>query len=391
LLPTVSFFLLFTLACSDVLSLPIAGGNFRLFYIAGMLAFALRLPQLRFDPPFSARVLLLFVMLTPSFVVSGDQKRSMLYLVWVLLTLVCTFGAFPRLVRFDPNKGPMLGPQRLYDALLYAFRFQIVVGIFLFAIGMHDRTRFFYYESSYFSISLAVYCAIVAHRMRERRPVSIDVALVIAFLITSASGAFVLVLLLTAMLNLPRLRVKQVMAALLAICVSVVAYVALVDDTNTTLVRSVLSSDADFHEVLLRGGNRLARLVAAWDVFNDHPAFGIGLGTFETASQSLDIDDPDTMDYLKGEGKPAINIYLELLATAGVAGLVGFAVVLWPLMRWIFGRGFRSPLSRGVICMLLVLTWESNFLRPYLWVMLALCSAEMQHSLGRDKPLLRQC
>lgn len=380
LLPALAFFVLFTLACGDVLSLPIAGGNFRLFYLFGLLVFVLWLDKVRFDPGFALRIVFLLTALAPSLVMSIDSSRSVLYAIWIGLTLVCTFGAFPRLLDFTEKGTPMLGGFRLYDVILYAFRFQIIFGIALFLLGLHDRTRFLYYESSYFSISLAVYCSVVAYRFREKRPVALDLTLILAYLVTSVSGAFVLVLLVTIMLNMPRTRARHLIPGAAALALTVAGYVTFVDDINTALIRSLFTSDIDYYAVLLRGGNRLARLIAAWNVFTDHSVFGIGLGSFETFSRSMDIDAPGTADYLSGEGKPAINIYLELLATAGIAGFFGFALLLFPVLRWIFGKGFQSPISRGVVCMLLILTWESNFLRPYLWVMLALCWAEMRHA-----------
>ncbi|MEP7098981.1 MAG: O-antigen ligase family protein [Burkholderiales bacterium] len=389
---TLAFFLLFTLACGDVLSLPLAGGNFRLFYLAGLLAVAPRLLEIRLDPAFAMRILCLFALLAPNLLVSIEPKRSLLYLVWIALTLICTFGVFPRLIRFDLRRVPWAGSVKLYDALLYAFRFQIIVGLIMFGLGLHERTRFLYYEPSYFSIALAIYCALVAHRIRERKHVTSDIVLLLAYLITSASGAFVLVLLLTAALNVRRAGLKYLLLGLVSVAIMGTAYVALVDDTNTALVRLFLSGELDFYAFLLRGGNRLARLEAGWDVFLDHPLFGIGLGSFETATLSLDLDPIGTTDYLAAEGKPAINVYLELAATAGIVGFIGFAVLLWPLFRWLLGEGFRSPLSRGVICMLLILTWESNFLRPYLWVMLSLCWVEMRQARSnRNKRALPKC
>lgn len=383
MLPEVSFFVLFLLACADVVSLPIAGGNFRLFYIVGLGAFFVLMNKVRLRGAFILKTVLLFALLLPGYLLSIDRTRSALYLVWIALTLVCTFGVFPQMLRFDPVKGPLVGKVHLYTVLLQAFRFQIIAGVLFWLLGIHERTRFLYYEPSYFSIALSVYVAIVAFNIRAKRRYGFDLVLMAVYMLSSASGAFALVLLISLLLNLPKLRLKYLLLAAVGVVMVGALYVALVDDANTQLVRALLDLDADdldLAQVLLRGGNRMSRLTAAWDVFVDHPVFGVGLGGFEQVSRLIDVDEPGIEDYLSSYGLPAIDIYLEILATAGVVGLIGFAVLLAPIFRWIFGRGFYSPLSRGAICMLLILTWESNYLRPYLWVLLALCGAEMRHA-----------
>lgn len=378
----VGFFVLFMLACADVVSVPIAGGNFRLFYLAALLGLAFTLRTLRMNGELVLRFAVLVACLVPSIVFGIDPSRSLLYLAWVVLTFVCTFGLFGQLTPAPPSAARGLDREALYDALVQIYRVQIVVALALYAVGVHERPQFLYYEPSYFSISLALYCAFVAHRLRKGRGVMFDVFLIAAYLLTSASGAFVLVLSLTALLNVSLRRLTYVISgAVLAIAASA-TYFYSVDDVNTALVRSVLSGDVDAYEILLRGGNRLARMLAARDLFIDNPGRGIGLGNFELATKIFDVDNfAENQDWLSNEGKPAINIYLEILATTGLIGFLGFCIFFLPLFRWMFGAGYASPLSRGVICMLLLLTWESNFLRPYLWVGMTLCWIEYRQAI----------
>ena len=330
------------------------------------------------------RAAFLFAMLIPGAVASVDPPRSLAYLFWILASIVVSYALVPQMLRdafWDKGK---FDRESLYELLRNIYRFEIVVALALYFAGIDERPRFLYYEPSYFSISMSVYLNLVIYRWVTERRGWPDVVLLLLYMVTSFSGAFLFVLSVSMLLNLSLRRWLAVAGVVFIALAALTVYVVAVEDLNTILIRGIFDGSVDVFDILLRGGNRLSRLLVARDVFFQHPVLGVGTGAFEsaTAAGNYDVYNDDT-PWLYADGLPAVNIYLEILATTGLIGALGFVVFFWKPIRWIAGRGFASPLCKGVACMLLVLTFESTYLRPYLWMALSLCWFEQSISTMR--------
>ena len=374
----IEFHVLFVFACADLAALNVGGGNLRAFYAVALIALVFHRWQKSFDVNLLLRMIIACLSMVPSVIISPDTNRSIAYVCWLAVTFLMTFCLFPTVVR-RLSLGPETRDNPLYRCILMAYRGQIIVAMLLIGTGLQDRPHLLYYETSYFSISMSIYVPIVIHRWMNERKGLLDLLLISIYLIASVSGAFIVVLALSALLSVNRKSAKYMLIGA-GIAISMFAvYVVAVDDLNTLLVRAILSGEADAYEILLRGGNRLSRLLITNDVFLLHPVYGVGVGTFEQFTLRNDMDIyTENMPWLESSGLPPVNMVLELLATAGICGTLGMLFFLFPVAKWIVGRGFSSPLSKSVVCMFVMLMFESNYLRPYFWVALALCWGERQ-------------
>jgi putative inorganic carbon (HCO3(-)) transporter len=103
-------------------------------------------------------------------------------------------------------------------------------------------------------------------------------------------------------------------------------------------VRGVPVNDANFAIV-----ERMAHWQAAWNMFNDHPWLGIGIGNYAAVYPAYALphwDDP------LGH---AHNYYLNVLAESGIVGLAAY-LVLWGAIFWTAWRAVRSTrgLAQGI-------------------------------------------
>jgi len=98
-------------------------------------------------------------------------------------------------------------------------------------------------------------------------------------------------------------------------------------------VRGVQVDDANFALV-----ERMAHWQAAWEMFSDHPTFGVGFGNYQVVYPDYAL--PRWNDPLGH----AHNYYLNVAAEAGALGLIAY-VVLWVAA---FAQGWRAVrVSRG--------------------------------------------
>jgi len=77
-------------------------------------------------------------------------------------------------------------------------------------------------------------------------------------------------------------------------------------------------------EVSFRG--RASEMTAAWMMFADHPVFGVGVSNYpvyyQKYSRRIGLDP-------RAEARQAHNLYLEIAAETGLAGIFVFGLILW--------------------------------------------------------------
>ncbi|MCW8354475.1 hypothetical protein N5P32_00525 [Marinomonas pontica] len=96
--------------------------------------------------------------------------------------------------------------------------------------------------------------------------------------------------------------------------------------------------------------------------------FGVGLSGYESYSVVNGVNDySQGREYLKAVGVPVTNIYIEVLATTGIFGGFGFFCFIF-FVLYICFKNRSSPFSKATVVMLIILNFESNFLRPYFWL-----------------------
>lgn len=110
--------------------------------------------------------------------------------------------------------------------------------------------------------------------------------------------------------------------------------------------------------------------LASWNVFLDHPLFGVGQGV---------ISDPTFV------GKQSHNTYIELLAENGIGSLLLFSILLWSLLRkmlYIQKQAristqyyFCMPFVFGMIGLLVAAIPTSAITMTLMWIQIAIILA----------------
>lgn len=378
----------FTLACADTVSLKFGDSSVRLFYAAAFLLPIFFKSARRVEKRLLIYLAAFILFISPSVVFSMAPFRSILYTIWIMVTIASCY--FLSRILSEKSKGTLQsewGDQDLLDKfIIRAYRFQLVVAFALFAAKIHERPTFLYYEPSYFSISLSIYVALTLQNFLRKKEYILDFFLILIYAATSFSASFLIVCALIFILHFDRRRILLSIAAV-AILISLGSiYVIYIDNVNTEIIKGVINGNIGIFELMLRGGNRLPRIFIAYDTFLSNPINGIGLGTFEQYSQHLILPSIfEDNEYMVVNGLPAVNIYLEIAATAGLLGVIGFIIFLSPVLRWGIKDKFRSPYFCALICMLLILAFESNYLRPYFWVCFFICWMQSRGKLKNEE------
>jgi hypothetical protein len=264
--------------------------------------------------------------------------------------------------RFDRAQGPVNEPNRFA---------QIMVVLVPFAIYLFRTSR--------------------SHLVRAGVSL-MGVFVVIGIVLTLSRGAMVaLALMALSMAGLGWIRSSRlvVVAALGLFLVPVVTPFYLDRITSITNV-TYLTGDAS----TIRGADgamrgRLTEMLAAFNVFLDHPFVGVGPGQFAPYYVQDYSQDPDIQFRDIREARRAHTLYFELAAENGAVGLVAFMTIVLVLMHRLW-HARQALLSRmpalsdlATACLLSILAylWTAVFLhmsyQRYYWLLLAISTAAL--------------
>ncbi|MBN2047885.1 MAG: O-antigen ligase family protein [Anaerolineaceae bacterium] len=146
----------------------------------------------------------------------------------------------------------------------------------------------------------------------------------------------------------------------------------------------------------LEMGPRVAFWAAGWEVFNDYPVIGVGLGNsgffFNQKLAAYSWIYPEVRD-LMWRGSAVLNpknLWVRLLAEVGIIGMIAF--VLWLFAQWRAAKKLVTKSSSmlrfiglGGMFTLFALVMEGfsvdSFALPYLWFTLGLVNSAYHQSL----------
>ena len=380
--------LLVLLVCStgfDHFAISISTAHVRLSFLAYLgiwLCYARKISY----PVLPTCLILLFTLIgAVSIANSHDPLKSIMYLGWILFSYFIIFGLFAALARWRGAE--------LFRAVVLAFRLQIAIAALLWTLGIQERGCLLYYEASYFSLALLIYAAIVMVGWQSGTGRLADLFFLLLALVVTQSA---LLLVGTAVIALSGMllggdakRALRILLLALVVFAALCVYAQSSDDLLAQTFRNLLSRDQFANYLAERGGNRVPRMECAWDVFCSSPSLGVGVGAYESHISTLDVSAYSHQNhYLAVENQPAVSIVLELLATVGVLGTIPFlAFVIYSLVR--AGRGDARQLSYKVaLCgMLAVLAFDSNYLRPYFWMLLGICAGSTRAAHLAPRPV----
>ncbi|WP_350304134.1 O-antigen ligase family protein [Photorhabdus viridis] len=378
---TVLYILLFTtifLSGADLLSFNVNGYSIRFFYIYIATVFLTFIGRFKYRTGYITVSLFFLITLIPSIYYSLSPMKSFFSTIMLFMNIFIVVG-FIHMAILELN----LNRDSLIRIIIYVYRVQITFSILFVVFGITERAQFFYYEPSYMGLSLVLYTSAIFCNAMSGKSIKLDILFALAFLCFSFSAIFLLSVFIVSLIYMTMLKPRYMLLFLLLLGSILVAYIFIIDDLNTLAIRNFLNGNIDFEQLILRGGNRISRILSAIDVFLLHPFFGVGFNAYEEYSIIKGINDySGGIEYLTAKGLPAINIYIELMATSGIVGLLGFFILV--VYICFLSRKKKSPFFIAILSMLLMLNFESSIMRPYFWVAVALALSDYSSKI-KDK------
>jgi O-antigen ligase len=199
---------------------------------------------------------------------------------------------------------------------------------------MHTMT----YAGILYQIIILGFAVLLRKGIPRRHAVILSAGLAAQFatiLLTMTRGAWVaLIAGLAAVCLLVRDKVVAVVAAGLVVALVVFSALYSRDQGRTISLGALLNSAADRNV-----HTRLVLWDIAWDLFEEHPLLGVGMGDYtEEADKMLaGREVRTTVD--------SHNVYLQILATRGLVGFLPF-VFFWAALVWSLFR-YKKTLEKG--------------------------------------------
>jgi O-antigen ligase len=322
----------------------------------------------------------------PSVVFSTDFSTSLKFLFGVVVCLAIMGSMY--------NMTRKIG-MKAVNLLVWIYRASVIVTIPLFASRLQERGHFTFYEASYWAIALIPYYCIAFHKLLTGRKLAfiVDGAYIATAILISQSASMILWVILSfagMLIAMKRVRIKYVLgAATVFIVFGVIAYNF---NERARVVFDAAGNIADvesiFSVLVLVGGNRVQRVLVAYQAFRDHPFFGVGVGALKNftdlhfRASDFSILGNSAPDFEVSQ--PATNVFLELAAECGSVGLIAFLILLRYIFKQCKNKPAVVPFQVALWVTMISLMIESSYLRPYVWMLygisLGLCSLQTERS-----------
>jgi hypothetical protein len=388
----------------DRLSVRVGEATIRFSYVLFFIAFLILFTRREIKLNFLNTILLAgFILLSvPSVFVSYNPVKSIAYIAWLIVNYLFVFTVFATLAKYYS--------QKLYNCIIYSFRFQIVFGWLIVLLGINlnetifvsritwsefnaGRAYLFYYEPSFFAIALATYAAIVIDRVMRLQIKSswLDFLILLIALYSTKSATLILVILILVAIRTvtPKINLKWIGISILfsiLFAVSAYAYSSTQHDLIAVTVQEAIQADDPIQYLTIRSGGRVVRMICAIDTFLAHPWIGVGIGAYEAYSRNVDLTYCiKNLDYpVWGDpvtNAPAINIYIELLSTTGVFATFCFFLFL---ARILFRKSLRQLTQTqfqywlGLAAILTIMATQANYLTLCIWMAMGIYFGSLQ-------------
>jgi len=401
----------------DIFLVLEAGGNYRFCQIITAVLVVLAIVKAARGariPVLGAVPLLIWFLFQISFIpATGFWPKSLGYCLWLLLNIGLVFSCVQL---FSDNSKSLLVILRWY---VYSFGFVAGFGIVQFLsslLGLGGplvkqwfvpnewaRVNGFSYEPSYFASYLLIGFVFVGSLRRNRSALLPSRTLLAVYWLTalgillssSRMGIFFLFvdvflsqlrLFLSFLADFLRLRValfkvRALVPSFLSIAFicTTAAGASIAIQKNPALALMLLNgtgiSDTAAHSVIQREDS----LEETFAVFLQHPLIGRSLGGVSSAI--ADSQGEKIQSFVDSKDFEGMNVFAEALAASGVIGIIPFVcfVVVTFQSPWRLARiapPFYSILLRALLRSLffawVILQFNQNLLRPYLWTHLAI-------------------
>jgi O-antigen ligase len=363
----------------DIPIISLSGANIRLAYLVLPMLAALKIKPAIEKRSFILLAVFVFTSL-PSLFFSGDVLKSILYYVWIAISYYSIYLVFNHYAKYDFKN--------IFNAYLNVTRFYIVFSILLVIAGVHDRAKGLFYEPSYLVIALIPFFVNLFYSYSTAAKkitlnYILDWVLFLAIIYyTKSATALIIVSIIMLSLVFNKFKFANLIKLAISLVIlyyAVTLYAKYSSDLLGVTLKDILENISNFFNLVTyltgRAGNRFPRLDLAWDVFMSHPLFGVGIGAYESYISNI-----NTYSYFEFENinnLPAVNIYIEFLATVGIVGAIPLILFFLKDTIKIFKvdrNSIQFVALISLIVMLLDLNMEANYLRPYLWCLLGICA-----------------
>jgi hypothetical protein len=327
-------------------------------------------------------VCLFTILCVPSLLNSYNLPKSAGYLIWIIFNFVSISIPFKRLY--------LINSQATIDGLMLGYRLQIVIGALFFLSGFQARAHVFYYEPSYFALALVPYVVFIINDfVNNKRKHVLDIFLVIIALYTtkSANLMFVSAIGFATVFIMGGVSFRKLIYVAIISILSIAGlyiYATNSDDLVAKTIYNLFNSANLFNAATERTGNRWYRAALTFET-SFSTFWGVGIGAFIEYSTSKYFPAFSGLpDYLSPIGFPPINIYFEIIATCGWLAFIVWIIWHFKMIKSASSSSIYSPfIIAAFITAMLALSIESNFLRPYYWMLIGLIIGEGKNSSER--------
>ncbi|WP_282039753.1 O-antigen ligase family protein [Saccharicrinis aurantiacus] len=363
------------------MDLPQIGGSLRVSFIPIMLYSIkfLNRDELLYDRSI-ALIVLFAIALLPPVLFSPTKVKSFIYIIWVFISYFCIFTYFRESAKRSTSRTLLI--------IVYCYRFQIILAALIWGAGLQERAQLFYFEPSYFAISLILYTSYVIINFFNKglKKSLLDIFLILVVLISTQSANYMLIMLMVFLFYyvFKKKSVREITYLIIASCLAFIGvyyYIQYSEDLLASTIRMVIESE-DLRETLIgRAGNRWPRVQLGIQTIKEN-FFGIGMGASRDNPRQYfyNVDPSIESPY----DKPVINMYIELIAEGGWIAFGIFALFLVNIVRSslrIKNTLYKKIFSTALLTVLFIMNFESSILRPYIWMLYGLAvGAEIYYS-----------
>jgi hypothetical protein len=341
--------------------------------------------------------------------------RNLGYSFWLIINLCMVFS----IVRFINDLEKVLTLLKWY---IYSFLFVSIFGLVQFFLGLVGiippfvtqwwifgslpRINGFSYEPSYFSTYLLIGWVFVFYIYYEniiliskKKLFVILVVITLAMILSSSRLGILLmgiwgiryVFLFTKHLFKAQFHLKyfKILLLYMFVMIFLLGFVFFGGERTTFLLNGTGLNGTASHSV----DNRFTDFVDTLYVFMNNPLIGVSLGGVAPAIGKLHgitVTDQETAKQFEG-----ISIFAEVLAASGIIGFVPFIIYIFTIIfkPIILSKKIDNKLISGLlkgmvfslICLLIILQFNQNILRLYLWLHIGILSALYSVSLKQLK------
>lgn len=360
-------FILFLVASSDRLGIMVGGAAIKPLWI---LLFPIALIMLagKIEKTSLAYAAVFFIFHLTSLFLNNINAHGLIYSAQIIVFYILFFNVAYSISR-------RLHSVKTLQIISISGRFQIICSILLCILKVDARATFLYYEPSYMAIALIPYTMLVISQASSKK---VDLLFIAGFLYFGGSANYLLILIIAILIvtlsgGLEKSSIFKSMAIGSLVLLVFLAIALFGNKTNSAFIQNNAEkvNFEDFGLLLIdRTGNRVPRLITAFDAVVENPIFGIGPGNYNKYTE-LSFNEFYLADWTSPEGLPPTNVLLESQINAGILGVL--TVVLFWLstirrLRRLPKTEIKLIFLGTITIMAVVMQIESTYLRPYLWI-----------------------